>query len=785
MKKLILLLTLCSLWQGLKAQSPTYINEEFNINAGSPVVWYGDVTFGPNAVVYIEDGAIATFYGKNMSINATAKFIALPGNNQIGTGKIVFKQNNPLYANYPDQQTLNGGYGTGLNPTLINLEIDNAKGVSLTGNMRVANQVVFTQGHLFLNNFNAILGNQAIFYGYDVNKHIVTNGTGVITKEAMVTNASFLFPVSIAGNDYTPATVTNSATATRNISLQVKDYTNSTATETTFANKGIDRTWQISSNITGLAKVSLQHNAANNTNGAGTNQSLFNNALSYVSQQLSSGVWSQSCTGTDGGSPLSINQGDFTLPTTVDATAYFTKTTVTCADLSITKTVNSATPKVGTNLTFTITAKNLGVVAATGVLVTDLLPSGYTYVSNNPSVGTYNSSTGIWTVGNLAVNASASLSIVAKVKISGNYANTATVTGDQQDSDVNNNSATATPTPDALQANLGITKTVDVQSPVMGDNVVFTITASNAGPDDATNARITDLLPSGYTYVSSTVTAGTYNNTTGVWSIGTLANSATAKLTVTATVKTSGVYTNTASITADELDPVGGNNTASVTPTPNAALVNLSIEKTVALGKGTAIGDEFDYTIVVKNIGSQLATGISATDILPVGITYIASNAGYGTASYNASNRTVTWNIGSLAIGASITLTIKVKAEAPGVITNTATLTSTQPDSDAANNTSTVKKEILDLTFPNVITPNGDGKNDVFKVLGLNAYPENSMSIYNRWGNEIWRSRGTTYQNEWNGNGLNEGTYFYVIKLKDKTGTINTINGWIMLLKDN
>lgn len=773
----------CLVWLGLRAQSPIYINDEFSINAGSPVLWYGDVTFGPNAVVYLEDGAIATFYGKNMSINATAKFIALPGNNQTGTGKIVFKQNNPMVANYPQQQTLNGGYGTGSNPSFINIEIDNAQGVSLTGNVRVANQVIFTQGHLYLNNFNVALAGQAIFYNYDVNKHVVTNDTGVITKEAMATNNSFLFPISVEGADYTPVTVTNSSAA-RNISVQVKDYTNSTAIETTFANKGIDRTWQISSNITGLAKVSLQHNAANNTNGKGTNQSLFNNALSYVSQQLSSGVWSQSCAGNDGGTPISINQADFTLPATIDPTAYFTKTTVTCADLSIIKTVNSTTPKVGVNLTFTITAKNLGVVAATGVVVTDILPSGYTYVSNNPSVGAYNSSTGIWTVGNLAVNASATLNIVATVKISGNYANTASVTGDQQDSDLTNNSATATPTPDALQANLGITKTVDVQSPVMGDNVVFTLTATNAGPDNASNARVIDLLPSGYTYVSSTVTAGTYNNTTGVWSIGALANGATAKLTVTATVKTSGVYTNTASVTADELDPVGGNNTASVTPTPNAALVNLSIEKTVAIGKGTAIGDEFDYTIVVKNIGSQLATGISATDVMPLGITYLASNAGYGTATYNTANKTVTWSIGNLAVGASITLTIKAKAEMPGVITNTATVTSTQPDSDNANNTSMVKKEVLDLTFPNVITPNGDGKNDVFKVLGLNAYPENSMSIYNRWGNEVWRSRGATYQNEWSGNGLNEGTYFYVIKLKDRTGTINTVNGWVMLLKD-
>jgi hypothetical protein len=112
MKKILLLLMLCLFWLGLSAQTSTYINDAFNINVGIPVVWHGDVIFGPNAVVYIEDGAIAYFYGKNMTVNPAAKFVALPGRAQIGTGKIVFKENNPFYPGYPLQQTLNGGYGT-------------------------------------------------------------------------------------------------------------------------------------------------------------------------------------------------------------------------------------------------------------------------------------------------------------------------------------------------------------------------------------------------------------------------------------------------------------------------------------------------------------------------------------------------------------------------------------------------------------------------------------------------------------------------------------------------
>ncbi|MCX2576146.1 hypothetical protein [Pedobacter sandarakinus] len=309
MKRLLTLLFIGLFAYTAYGQSATYINGPIDINAGVPLTWYGDVTFGPNAVVYIEDGATALFYGKNMVVDPAAKFISLPGNSQTGTGVIVFRGNNPLYAGYPLQQTLNGGYSSGINPSLPNIEIDNADGLSLTGNTRVTNTIGFKSGHLILNNFNIVLDDDALFNGYDVSKHVVTNGSGNIVKENLGSGASFLFPVSIAGLDYTPVTLTNQA-AIRNINVQVKNYASSAALETTLANKGMDRTWQISSNLAGAANLTLQHNSATNTNGTGTNESLFNNALAFVSQQLTPGIWSQSCSGTNGGSPISINTGN-------------------------------------------------------------------------------------------------------------------------------------------------------------------------------------------------------------------------------------------------------------------------------------------------------------------------------------------------------------------------------------------------------------------------------------------------------------------------------------------
>lgn len=122
-------------------------------------------------------------------------------------------------------------------------------------------------------------------------------------------------------------------------------------------------------------------------------------------------------------------------------------------------------------------------------------------------------------------------------------------------------------------ANLDINKSVDNSNPNVGSNVTFTLTASNAGPDPATNVVVNDLLPTGYTFVSATPSQGTYNNVTGVWNVGSLGIGGSATLTIVATVNASGPYTNTATIsTPDQNDPVSSNNSSSVTPTPvNAA----------------------------------------------------------------------------------------------------------------------------------------------------------------------------------------------------------------------
>jgi uncharacterized repeat protein (TIGR01451 family) len=118
----------------------------------------------------------------------------------------------------------------------------------------------------------------------------------------------------------------------------------------------------------------------------------------------------------------------------------------TTTDLSIANVATSTTPSAGDVVTYTLTATNNGLAAATGVAVNNTLSSGVTYSTSTPSQGTFNSGTGIWTVGNLASGAHATLTLKATVKIATGgqtLTNAATISGSQTDPISGNNSASS------------------------------------------------------------------------------------------------------------------------------------------------------------------------------------------------------------------------------------------------------------------------------------------------------------------------------------------------------
>ncbi len=72
------------------------------------------------------------------------------------------------------------------------------------------------------------------------------------------------------------------------------------------------------------------------------------------------------------------------------------------------------------------------------------------------------------------------------------------------------------------------------------------------------------------------------------------------------------------------------------------------------------------------------------------------------------------------------------------------------------------------LTIPNIITPNGDGKNDNFVITNLQYLPKNSLIVYNRWGKKVYEA--SPYLNDWNGKDFPNGTYYYLLRTGKRSG---------------
>ncbi len=122
--------------------------------------------------------------------------------------------------------------------------------------------------------------------------------------------------------------------------------------------------------------------------------------------------------------------------------------TRTVADATITNTVNNANPHEGSVIHFTVTVANAGPAIATNVSILDLLPSGLTLEQAASSAGgSYDTSTGVWSIAQIDVNSSATLTLTASVNIGTidqTISNTATITQlDQNNSNGINNSASA------------------------------------------------------------------------------------------------------------------------------------------------------------------------------------------------------------------------------------------------------------------------------------------------------------------------------------------------------
>ncbi len=100
-------------------------------------------------------------------------------------------------------------------------------------------------------------------------------------------------------------------------------------------------------------------------------------------------------------------------------------------------------------------------------------------------------------------------------------------------------------------------------------------------------------------------------------------------------------------------------------------------------------------------------------------------------------------------------------------------------DNNTCRNTASfvVSEDPCEPIIPNIITPNGDTHNEYFEILNLETHKGNNLKIFNRWGVKVYES--DNYQNNWRGEDLPDGTYYYILTVpdinKEYKGTITKI----------
>lgn len=429
-------------------------------------------------------------------------------------------------------------------------------------------------------------------------------------------------------------------------------------------------------------------------------------------------------------------------------------TVVPVSDLALHKSVNELSPYMGQEVTFTINLTNWGPSDAAGVEVRDLLPSGYTYVSDTSSSGTYDPENGIWALeGSLVDQGMETLSIVAQVNTSGDYFNKAEVIASQNydpNSEPDNDSlfendqdnAGTTPLP---SADIELELQVDHAFPQVGSQITFTLTVANKGPSDALGVEVRDLLPPGFSYLSDD-SGGGYNPYNGEWEIGDLANNTSVVLSLVATVNGEGDHTNVAELVASRFfDPdsspdnhlIDEDDHQQLTVEPRT-LTDISIQMEVD-DMAPEPGEEITFTVLVENAGPNDATGLVIAIPLPGGYQLISALPSAG--SYDP--LTVSWALAGLDHGGSATLQLRALVLDQGPYALTAELIALDtfdPDSTVGNHLETeddqaslepLPGKVADLSISMAVDPVNPrvGGAVRFTILVRNHGPANARGV--------------------------------------------------------
>ncbi len=435
--------------------------------------------------------------------------------------------------------------------------------------------------------------------------------------------------------------------------------------------------------------------------------------------------------------------------TIVDANiADNTSTTITTfvdpiADVRTTITDTPDPLRVGTDLTYVGTIINQGPSNAANGTINITLPVGVAFLSAAPSAGSCGTTPGAGTIttpGNQTVSCNLgsialldgqqTVTILVRPTLAVGGPFPVTITADSvvdtttEESDEGNNTASTTTEVTNPSHDLLINKTDSPDPVAVGDNVTYTVRATNNGPSYATAVQVVDTLPSTRLFfVSATPSAGSCSPPVGnvlTCDVGDIPTGANRTISVVMTGILKGVDVNSASVSSAEtradptFDPLPSNNSVSEDTTVRSK-VDLEVVGKVPVPDPVELRQPFSWTISIRNntgVGLAEADNVVLSDTLPSGmvltgtpsVTVTSGTFTSTTCTGSAGQTSFSCSLGTLSSGATGTITVPVRVTTyptavPHTLTNCASLATASIDINGANNTGcgtvTVQKSSL------------------------------------------------------------------------------------------
>ena len=285
-------------------------------------------------------------------------------------------------------------------------------------------------------------------------------------------------------------------------------------------------------------------------------------------------------------------------------------------------------------------------------------------------------------------------------------------------------------------ADVSVTKSDDPDPVEVGQTLTYTITVTNNGPDPtSSDVYVSDTLPSGVTFVSVDTTQGSCSFTPPdliECNLGILNPNDTVIITITVTVEDpaagQSIQNCAQAYMLDGNDPNPDNNESCVI-TEVRGVADLRVDKTDNPDPVSA-GNDLTYTITVTNDGPTAATSVTLTDTLPSGVTFVSASPG---CSFFAPNQVIC-SLGTIPANDSVVVTIVVRPNAPGTITNTAEVTAAENDPDPSNNTDSEDTEVqgiadLSITKTDETDPVVVGQDFSYTLVVTNNGPSAATNV--------------------------------------------------------